>query len=355
MFLSDTAALILRLREIVDRPLLQPPGRRRYGLQLPHPERRGVRLPNADQQGSRSRRDWGFVLFLATSIVVFWVPLKNLFSFSLSRDYASHLILVVPVSASLIYLKRNEIFSAMRTGIIPGSILFLIGGVLWWLAEKSAVSSVRDNQHSLVTLAIVVIWISGFIFCYGTRAFAVARFPLLFLLLLVPIPEIAIEKITFFLQAGSASVAYGLLRIFSVPVLKQGFILRMPNLDIEVAKQCSGIRSSLALLISVLILGHLVLRSGWRKALLVLSIVPILIFKNGVRIVAVSLLSIYVNRAFLHGWLHTSGGIVFYFLGLVILIPIVIALRKSESENWARDFQPPALAPGSVPGKVDRA
>lgn len=313
-----------------------------------------MRLPNADQPSSLSRRDWSFVLFLAASVVVFWLPLKNLVSFSFSRDYASHIILIIPVSAYLIYLKRCEIFSAVSTRVIPGSILFLIGTILWWLAEESAVSSVRENQLSVVALAIVVIWISGFIFCYGTRAFAVARFPLLFLLLMVPIPEFAIEKITFFLQAGSAGVAYGLLRLFSVPVLKQGFILRLPNLDIEVAKQCSGIRSSMALLISVLMLGQFVLRSGWRKALLVLSIVPILIFKNGVRIVAVSLLSIYVNRAFLHGWLHTSGGIVFYFLGLVILIPIVIALRKSESENSARFFQPAAVAPGSVCEKADR-
>jgi exosortase/archaeosortase family protein len=98
-----------------------------------------------------------------------------------------------------------------------------------------------------------------------------------------------------------------------------------------VAKQCSGIRSSLALLITVLILGHFVFRSAWRKALLVTSIVPILILKNGVRIVAVALLSIYVNRRFLHGWLHTSGGIVFYLLGLALLIPIIAALRKTES------------------------
>jgi exosortase len=313
-----------------------------------------VRLPNADRRSSLLRRDWGFVLFLAASVVVFWAPLNNLISFSLTRDYASHIILVVPVSACLIYLKRNEISSVVRRGVVPGSILFLIGTVLWWLAEKSAVSSVRDNQLSLLTFAIVVIWLSGFVFCYGTRAFAMASFPLLFLLLLVPIPELVIEKITFFLQAGSAAVAYGLLRLFSVPVLKQGFILRLPSLDIEVAKQCSGIRSSMALLISVLILGHFVLRSGWRKVLLVLTILPILILKNGVRIVSVILLSIYVNRSFLHGWLHTSGGIVFYFLGLVILIPIVIALRKSEGENPAHVFQPPVVAPGSVCEKADR-
>jgi exosortase len=295
----------------------------------------------------------GFVLFLAVSVAVFWMPLKSLITFSLSRDYASYIILVVPVSAYLIYVKRREIFSSARTAVIPGSILFLTGTVLWWLAEKSAFSTLRENQPSVIALAIVLIWISGFIFFYGTRAFAAGRFPLLFLLLLVPIPEVAIEKITYLLQAGSAAVAYGLLRLFSVPVLKQGFILRLPNLDIEVAKQCSGIRSSLALLISVLILGHFVLRSGWRKALLVLSILPILILKNGVRIVAVTLLSIYVSRSFLHGWLHTSGGIVFYFLGLVLLIPIVVALRKSESVNSGRDFQPPAVAPRPVCGKPD--
>jgi exosortase len=296
----------------------------------------------------------GFVLFLAASVVVFWMPLRNLFSFSVIHDYASHIIFIVPVSAYLIYLHRGEVFAAVKNGIIPGSILFLIGTVLWWLAEKSAVSPLRDNELSLATLGIVVIWIAGFIFFYGTRAFAMGRFPLLFLLLLVPVPEIAIEKITYFLQAGSAAVAYGLLRLFSVPVLKQGFILRLPNLDIEVAKQCSGIRSSLALLITVLILGHFVLRSGWRTALLVLCMVPILVLKNGVRIVAVTLLSIYVSRSFLHGWLHTSGGIVFYFLGLALLIPIVIALRKSESGNSGRDFRPPVVAPGSVGGKRDR-
>src|ERR1700758_5367861 len=75
-------------------------------LQLPHPERRGVRLPNADRRSKLLRRDGCFVLFLAASVVFFWAPLNNLISFSLTRDYASHIILVVPVSASLIYLKR---------------------------------------------------------------------------------------------------------------------------------------------------------------------------------------------------------------------------------------------------------
>jgi len=227
-------------------------------------------------------------------------------------------------------MNRSTIFSTVKTGVLPGSVLFLTGTILWLFAGRFTASPLPEDELSLVTLAIVVFWLSGFLFFYGSRAFTMARFPLLFLLLLVPIPEIAIERITYFLQAGSAAIAYGLFQLCSVPVFKQRFILRLPTLDIEVAEQCSGIRSSLALLITVLIVGNFVLDSAWRKALLVLSIFPILILKNAVRIVAISLLSIYVSRKFLHGWLHTSGGIVFYLLGLLILIPIATTLRKSE-------------------------
>jgi len=274
-----------------------------------------------------------FALFLVATIFIFRTPLKSLLSFSRAQDYASHIIFIAPVSAYLIYLRRRTIFSVTGTGLLTGSIFFLSGTILWYFAGKYANSS--EYELSLLTLAIILVWISGFAFCYGARALETARFPLLFLLLLVPIPQIAADKIIFFLRAGSAGVAYGLLRLFSVPVWKQGFIMHLPTLEIEVAKQCSGIRSSVALLITVLIVGYFGLRTAWRRALLAVAIVPILILKNGARIVAVCLLSIYVNRGFLHGWLHTSGGVVFYLLGLAILIPILVALRKSENRNLA--------------------
>jgi exosortase len=158
---------------------------------------------------------------------------------------------------------------------------------------------------------------------------------LIFVLLLVPLPEFVIDRAIFALQAGSSDVAYGLLRILNVPVLKEGFILRLPMINLEVAKECSGIRSSIALLLTVLVTGEFVLRSGWRKLIFALSTIPILIIKNGVRIVTIYLLTAYVNPAFLHGWLHTSGGIVFYLLGLIALIPVAALLRRGEQ---ARQF-----------------
>ena len=289
-------------------------------------------LSGSNKPSELFSRHLGFLVFLLASALVFWMPLRRLISFSLTYDYGSHIIFIIPVSAYLIYVKRDEIFPKAQPSRLLGSVLALAGAVLSWVAEKGS-PSLEGNYFSLLIFAIVIIWISGFLFFYGASAFRIASFPLLFLVLLVPIPEFLIEKIIFLLQGGSAAVAYWLLRLLQVPVFKQGFILQLPTLNIEVAKECSGIRSSLGLLITTLLIGEFALRSGWRRLLLTLSTVPILILKNGVRITAICLLSIYVDRGFLHGWLHTSGGILFYLLGLAILVPILASLRKSEEKE----------------------
>jgi exosortase len=256
--------------------------------------------------------------------------MSQLITFSLTHDYGSHILLIVPVSVCLIYLKRDEIFSDLRVNLVAGSILFALGLILVLAAHRY--SPLRREMLSVESLALVVLWIAGFILCYGTGAFMRAQFPLLFLLLLVPIPEIAAEKAIFALQAGSSDVAYGLLQMLSIPVLKDGFVLLLPRVDLEVAKECSGIRSSLSLLV--------ILRSPWRKLLLVLASVPLLVIKNGIRIVTIYMLTTYVNPGFLHGKLHTSGGILFYLLGLLALIPVVVLLRRGENEGLKTSVMP---------------
>jgi exosortase len=282
-----------------------------------------------------SRRNLYFYLFVAVSSLAFWVPISQLVTFSLSHDYGSHILLIVPLSIFLIYLRRHEIWSDVQAApkrkeiIIAGSGLFLLALIFLLISKYQPLST---EKLSLEILSLVMFWLSIFVFCYGTESFIKARFPLLFLLLLVPLPEFAIDKTIFALQAGSSDVAYGLLRILNVPVLKEGFILRLPMVNLEVAKECSGIRSSIALLVTVLVAAEFVLRSSWRKMLLVVAIIPILVLKNGARIVTIYLLAAYLNPAFLHGWLHTSGGVVFYLLGLAALIPVTVLLRRGEGK-----------------------
>src|SRR5207245_1945207 len=145
-----------------------------------------------------------------------------------------------------------------------------------------------------------------------------------------PIPDFLLNRVIFWLQTGSAEVSYAVFELLGVPIFRTGFVFALPGVTIEVAKECSGIRSSLALLITSLLAGHLFLRSAWRKAALTLATLPLLIVKNGIRIVTLTLLSIYVDPSFLTGRLHHEGGIVFFILALVILAPVLRLLQMSE-------------------------
>lgn len=291
---------------------------------------------NENGRTESSRTHVYFLLFAALSSLTFWIPIKNLITFAFTHDYGSHILLVVPLSSLLVYFSRYKIFSDVQANpdpkrtITAGSGLFLLGLIFLLVSKYQPLSA---DKLSIQILSLVTLWISGFIVCYGTESFAKARFPLFFLLLLVPFPEFFIDGAIFALQVGSSDVAYGLLRILNVPVLKDGFILRLPIVNLEVAKECSGIRSSIALLVTMLVVAEFALRSPWRKMLLVLAIIPILVLKNGVRIVTIYLLAAYLDPAFLHGWLHTSGGIVFYLLGVIAMIPITALLRRSERSN----------------------
>jgi exosortase/archaeosortase family protein len=103
-------------------------------------------------------------------------------------------------------------------------------------------------------------------------------------------------------------------------------------MSIQVAKECSGIRSSLGLFITGILAGHLFLKTGWKKFVLVLFVFPITVLKNGIRIVTLSSLAIYVDEKFItQSFLHKSGGFIFYIPALFLLGLILWWLRKTES------------------------
>ena len=114
-------------------------------------------------------------------------------------------------------------------------------------------------------------------------------------------------------------------------MFRDGLYFALPGLNIEVARECSSIRSSMALLITSVLVNHLLLRRWWSKAVVLLLVFPLAVFKNGVRIVTLSLLTIYVDAGFMRGGLHTKGGAVFFGLACVILLLICLGLRKLEA------------------------
>jgi len=147
---------------------------------------------------------------------------------------------------------------------------------------------------------------------------------------------VLLDPIVTALQRGSAEVSYAFFRLVGVPVFRNGFLFSIPGLTIEVARECSGIRSSLSLLLTMLVAGHLFLKKGWNKFFLCLAVVPVTIFKNGVRIVSLTLLGVYVDRRILESELHRNGGVLFFALALALLGGVLWLLRRREREAERR-------------------
>jgi exosortase len=90
-------------------------------------------------------------------------------------------------------------------------------------------------------------------------------------------------------------MSYEMLRLAGIPVYAQGMKLFLPNLTLEVAPECSGIRSLIALTLAALVAGRLFLRYGSTRLALALSTIPIAILKNALRISVNAWLGAYVN------------------------------------------------------------
>jgi exosortase len=179
--------------------------------------------------------------------------------------------------------------------------------------------------------AFVVLAIGGFLLVYGPAAFRAALFPLLFLAFMIPIPGAVLDGTVWLLRTGSTHAVSGLFELTGTPYYREGFVFSLPSVVIEIAEECSGIRSSIALVLTALLAGDLYLDRGWKKAVLVMATLPLTILKNGIRIATLTLLSIHVDPSFLTGQLHHDGGIVFFLMTLALLAPVLAWLRPAPT------------------------
>jgi len=277
-----------------------------------------------------TKRHASFVAFIVLSSLAFYRVLSALAKYSLNDESSSYIILIPLVAFSLLYMERQTVFSVTDMSIRSGICVALGGIILFFLANRNPFPQGGNWPLALETASIVLVWIGGFLLCYGFAALRAGAFPLLFLLLMVPLPDVVLNWGIHALQEGSTEIAYLIFQGVGVPVWRHGFLLSVPGVTIEVAKECSSIRSSTALFITCLLAAHLYLRTGWKMLLFVLLSIPLSVLKNGIRIATLTLLSIYVDPGFLTGSLHRKGGFVFFLMALLILLPVFLCLKKSD-------------------------
>ena len=189
----------------------------------------------------------------------------------------------------------------------------------------------QNDYLALMALSFVCFVAAGGFFFLGRKWMTAAAFPFAFLIFMVPMPDRVADLLETASKLASADAANTLFNISGTPVLRDGTFFHLPNITIQVAQECSGIRSSLVLFITSLLAAHLFLRKPWRKIVLVAAVIPLGILRNGLRIAFIGLLCVHFGPEMIHSVLHKRGGPLFFVLSLIPLFLLLWWLRSGEA------------------------
>ena len=155
-------------------------------------------------------------------------------------------------------------------------------------------------------------------------------FPFALLVFMIPLPDFMRDGVEMFLQHGSAMVAGWMLAVSDVPVLQDNLVFKLPGINLEVARECSGIHSTMVLFITSLVAGHFFLRSPWKRAVLCLAVIPLALVRNGFRVFVLGELCTHIGPQMIDSPIHHHGGPLFFALSLVPFLVLLYLLKRSE-------------------------
>jgi len=286
-----------------------------YWRDLPRPERWRV---------------GGCLGYFVLLTLAFIQPLTKLALYAARSDLHSHIILVPFITGYLLYIQRGRVLVAYRSSIAgtvtAGGIGFalLASGIAW----RGSLSG--NDGLALAALAFVSFVAAGGFLFLGARWMAASAFPVAFLIFMVPLPDAAVGWLENASMLASAEAAALFFNVAGTPMVRHGTVFELQGIVLQVALECSGIRSSWVLFITGLLASHLLLRTRWRRVALVAFLIPLGILRNGFRIFVIGMLCVHIGPWMIDSAVHHQGGPLFFALSLVPLFLLVWWLRRQE-------------------------
>lgn len=282
----------------------------------------------------------GLGLMLALLAVLFYPASRSLVAAWLAIDTYTYGFLIPPVSAALVWIRRDAL---RRTPFVPslwGGAAVSAAGLALLLAGRIATISVLQQVALVVTIGGLTLLV------LGRRSLEVLAFPIGYLLAMVPLWDAFTASVHPYFQHYSASIGVFALWLFGIPVLRHGFVLELPNITLEVAKECSGVNNLIAVLgvgvpLTVLFLAH------WWKRLAVLAVsVLVALLGNGIRVATVALFAYYGIRGAdgdIHGPFALLRSVVVSAVGFLTLFALLSRFRDHANPLeglWSEGGEP---------------
>jgi exosortase C (VPDSG-CTERM-specific) len=288
---------------------------------------------NHPRTPARSVRPIAYGTFIFILGLAFIGPLANLVSYAAQTDLYSYVVLIPFISAYLIFTQRGQLpkdyATSPRWALIPlfcGLVTVISARI--FLKVEPAIG--RNDYLSLTVFSFICSLLTGGFVFLGRKWMAAAAFPLGFLLFMVPLPDRVLHFLETASQMASTEAAAMLFLLTGTPMLRDGNVFQLPGIAIQVAQECSGIRSSWVLFITTLAASYLFLKSPWRRAILIAFVIPLAIVRNGFRIWVIGVLCVEIGPHMIDSAIHHQGGPLFFALSLIPLFLLLWWLRRGE-------------------------
>ena len=278
----------------------------------------------------------GAACFAVVLAAFFGHSLLTLIKYAASSQLHSYILLIPFVSAYLLYQRRDQLPKNYATDL-PLAIISLAAGLLVLVFTYSLDLAGRapavGDRLTLLTISFLCCLAAGGFFLFGRTWMRAATFPLAYLIFMIPMPNAMVDTLEQASSTASAEMANIFFHLSGMPFLRAGRIFQLPNITLEVAQECSGIRSSVVLFITSILAANLFLKTTWRRVALVAIVIPLGILRNGFRILVIGVLCVNVGPQMIHSLVHRRGGPLFFVLSLIPLLLFLWLLRKSDEKT----------------------
>ena len=253
----------------------------------------------------------------------------------------SHGFLIPLVSLYFVYERRKQLSALSPSSNWAGLGLMLIGVLLFLLGNLA-------TEYFTMRFSILVVFGGIVLFLLGKQYFKALLFPIVFLIFMIPIPSILMDRITFPMQLFASKVAAMSLYWIGIPVLREGNVMLLANTSLEVAEACSGIRSLISLLALSVVFAYISQKATWKRIFLFLSTFPIAIIANAARVSGTGILAHYYGDSVAQGFFHGFSGWILFVVAFICLFAFGAILTRVNypaascgASNSLKNFPPP--------------
>ncbi len=243
-----------------------------------------------------------------------------------TREEFGYAYIIPAVTAYFIWQRHVELMRVEFRVSWPGAAGVLAGGFLILLGVLSATHSI--TQYGYVLAIVSTVW-----FFMGWNAFRIILGPLLLLFLAVPLPNFILNNLSADLQLISSEIGVAVIRAFGISVYLEGNVIDLGKYQLQVVEACSGLRYLFPLISLSVIAAFLYQAAAWKRAVVILSSIPITVLMNSFRIGMIGILVEHFGIEQAEGFLHDfEGWIVFMACVAILLLEmwLLVAFGKNK-------------------------